>query len=162
MHEGVHLYSLASIYAAFESMTKMYEIFKPEYEEKNRLKLESVNKIEKKRVIYDIPAESLYNGVKNFINEDLKQLILKLQVFLRLNNVLSEETIRDFISAIIDKRTQDRKYEKIYKDFSQFTFTFMNQIKFPELCPLNRPNSKSIDAVYENLANYILNIYPQV
>lgn len=52
MHEGVHLYSLASIYAAFNSIMKMYEVFKPEYEEKNRLKLESVNKSEKKLEFY--------------------------------------------------------------------------------------------------------------
>ena len=51
MHEGVHLYSLASIYAAFNSILKMYEVFKPEYEEKNRLKLESINKTTKKNRI---------------------------------------------------------------------------------------------------------------
>ncbi len=52
MNEGVHLYSLASIYSAFNAISKMYEVFKPEYEEKNRLKLESINKLEKKLEFY--------------------------------------------------------------------------------------------------------------
>ena len=52
MNEGVHIYSLASIYAAFSSIMEMYKVVKPEYEEKNRLKLESINKIEKKIDMY--------------------------------------------------------------------------------------------------------------
>lgn len=52
MNEGVHLYSLASIYSAFNSILEMYEVFKPEYEDKNRLKLESVNKLTKKIQFY--------------------------------------------------------------------------------------------------------------
>lgn len=43
MNEGVHLYSLASIYAAFNSMIEIYEIVKPKYEN-NRLKLEQISK----------------------------------------------------------------------------------------------------------------------
>ena len=49
MNEGVHIYSLASIYAAFSSIMEMYKVVKPEYEEKSRLILESMNKIEKKK-----------------------------------------------------------------------------------------------------------------
>ena len=52
MHEGVHLYSLASIYAAFNSLLEIYTVLKSEYEEKNRLKLESINKITKKIEFY--------------------------------------------------------------------------------------------------------------
>ena len=47
MNEGVHLYSLCAIYAAFNSMKKMYEIVKPKYEN-NRLKIEQISKNEKK------------------------------------------------------------------------------------------------------------------
>ncbi len=44
MNEGVHLYSLASIYAAFKAMLEIYENIEPAYKE-NRLKLESINKV---------------------------------------------------------------------------------------------------------------------
>ena len=47
MNEGVHLYSLASIYAAFNSMINMYEIAKTKYQE-NRLKVEQIIKNTKK------------------------------------------------------------------------------------------------------------------
>ena len=52
MCEGVHLYSLACINAAFNSILEIYEVFKPEYEEKNRLKLENINKLTKKIEMY--------------------------------------------------------------------------------------------------------------
>ena len=47
MNEGVHLYSLASIYAAFMAMIEMYEISKEKYKE-NRLKIEQIIKNTKK------------------------------------------------------------------------------------------------------------------
>ena len=72
MNEGVHLYSLASIYAAFNSIMKMYEVFKPEYEEKNRLKLESINKLGKKLEFYKKEIEKYIN--KNLYNENTKTL----------------------------------------------------------------------------------------
>ena len=57
MKEGVHLYSLASIYAAFNAILKIYDVLKPEYEEKNRLKLESINKLKKKIDFYKAEME---------------------------------------------------------------------------------------------------------
>ena len=47
MHEGVHLYSLASIYGAFKAMLEIYEKIEPEYQE-NRLKLEAIQKLKNK------------------------------------------------------------------------------------------------------------------
>lgn len=45
MHEGVHLYSMASIFAAFNSMLKIYEIMLKDKElETNRLKQENILK----------------------------------------------------------------------------------------------------------------------
>lgn len=45
MHEGVHLYSMASIFAAFNSMLKIYEIILKDKElEANRLKQENIVK----------------------------------------------------------------------------------------------------------------------
>lgn len=52
MHEGVHIYSLASIYAAFKSITEIHGILKPEYETNNRLKVEAMNKLEAQIVKY--------------------------------------------------------------------------------------------------------------
>ena len=72
MNEGVHLYSLSSIYAAFNSMLKIYDVFKPEYEEKNRLKLESINKITKKIEFYKKEIEK-YIDV-NMYNQNTKIL----------------------------------------------------------------------------------------
>ena len=43
MYEGVHLYSMASIYASFDAMIKIYEELKEEFT-KNRVKQENVNK----------------------------------------------------------------------------------------------------------------------
>ena len=38
-NEGIHTYSLATIFAAFDAFIKIYEVVKPEYKE-NRIKLE--------------------------------------------------------------------------------------------------------------------------
>ena len=62
-NEGVHTYSLASIYSAFECLTKMYEILKPSFEN-NRIKLEKMRNEELKI------RESLLK-VKEYINKNL-------------------------------------------------------------------------------------------
>ncbi len=72
MHEGVHLYSLASIYSAFNAILEMYEILKPEYEEKNRLKLESINKLSKKIDFYKKEMDKYIKA--NMYNENTKTL----------------------------------------------------------------------------------------
>lgn len=72
MHEGISLYSLASIYAAFNSIEAIYEVFKPEYEEKNRLKLENVNKLNKKLEFYKKEIEKYIDT--NMYNENTKTL----------------------------------------------------------------------------------------
>lgn len=66
MSEGIHLYSLASIYSAFECMLKMYiALGKNTSEfENNRLKEEKIHKNEKE-------IERLQVGIKKYINENL-------------------------------------------------------------------------------------------
>ena len=72
MNEGVHLYSLAGIYAAFNAMFEMYDVFKAEYEEKNRLKQESINKLRKKVEMY---KQEMEKYIKTYIyNERTKTL----------------------------------------------------------------------------------------
>ena len=45
MHEGVHLYSMSSIFAAYDAMIKIYEIFQNDKDiQNNRLKLENITK----------------------------------------------------------------------------------------------------------------------
>ena len=79
------MYSLASIYAAFNSIEKMYEVFKPEYEEKNRLKLESVNKLEKKLEFYKKEIKkyvdkNLYNEKMNVLKRNTNDEIVDISV----------------------------------------------------------------------------------
>jgi len=66
MNEGIHLYSLASIYAAFECMIKMYKILGKSVSEfqNNRLKEEKVSKNIKQ-------IEKLQMEIKKYINENM-------------------------------------------------------------------------------------------
>ena len=66
MHEGIHLYSLASIYAAFENMINIYNALGKDVSEfeNNRLKEEKINKTKKR-------LEKLQLGIKEYINNNL-------------------------------------------------------------------------------------------
>ena len=66
MCEGVHLYSLASIYAAFDSILNIYRVLGKNVSEfeNNRLKEEKVQKNERE-------IEKIQRGIKNYINENL-------------------------------------------------------------------------------------------
>ena len=66
MHEGIQLYSLASIYAAFENMINIYNILGKNTSEfeNNRLKDEKIAKIKKR-------LEKLQLGIKEYINNNL-------------------------------------------------------------------------------------------
>ena len=63
----------------------MYEVFKPKYEEKNRLKLESVNKIEKKLEFYKKEIKkyvdkNLYNEKMNVLKRNTNDEIVDISV----------------------------------------------------------------------------------
>ncbi len=66
MCEGVHLYSLASIYAAFESILNIYKVLGKNISdfENNRLKEEKVHKNEKE-------IQKLMIGIEQYINENM-------------------------------------------------------------------------------------------
>ena len=66
MNEGIHLYSLASIYAAFESMLGIYRILGKNVSdfENNRLKEEKIQKNERE-------IEKIRRGIKDFIENNL-------------------------------------------------------------------------------------------
>lgn len=85
MFEGVHLYSLVCIYAAFNSMLEIYEIFKPEYAEKNRLKLESINKLTKKinkykKEIKNYIDKNLYNEKLNILKRNTNDDVMDISM----------------------------------------------------------------------------------
>ena len=85
MHEGVHLYSLASIYAAFNSLLEIYDTLKSEYEEKNRLKLESINKMAKrmefyKKEIIKYVKANMYNEQTNTLKRNTKDNIVDISL----------------------------------------------------------------------------------
>ena len=63
MEEGVHLYSLASIYGAFEAIIKIYQVVAPSYES-NRLKLEAMKKEERS-------LEKYQEEIKKYIQNNL-------------------------------------------------------------------------------------------
>ena len=81
MNEGIHLYSLAAIYGAFQAMKKIHEVLKPEFEPNNRLKVEAINKLEAKVILYQ---------------EEIKKYIL--------TNLYDAET-KAFLRNQSDKRT---------------------------------------------------------
>ena len=66
MCEGIHLYSLASIYAAFDSILGIYKALGKNVSEfeNNRLKEEKIQKNERE-------IEKIQRGIKNYINENL-------------------------------------------------------------------------------------------
>ena len=66
MCEGIHLYSLASIYAAFESILGIYRALGTNVSgfENNRLKEEKIQKNERE-------IERIQVGIKNYINENM-------------------------------------------------------------------------------------------
>ena len=67
MHEGIHLYSLSSIYAAFEAILNIYKVLGKnvsDFKGGNRLKNEKVAKSSKE-------IESLQIRIKKYINENL-------------------------------------------------------------------------------------------
>mgnify|MGYP004650388077 CR=1 FL=1 len=63
MNEGIHLYSLASIYAGLNAMEKIYEITKSKYEN-NRLKLEQISK-------NTLRIKSEINDIKKYVEKNL-------------------------------------------------------------------------------------------
>ena len=75
MCEGIHLYSLASIYAAFESILGIYRVLGTNVSgfENNRLKEEKIQKNERE-------IERIQLGIKNYINENMYDEIKKSYV----------------------------------------------------------------------------------
>ena len=76
MHEGISLYSIASIFAAFNSMIKIYEELKEEFI-KNRVKQENVNK--EKELLREMNVKIKEYILKNFYDETKKSFVRNLE-----------------------------------------------------------------------------------
>ena len=109
MHEGVHLYSLASIYAAFNALLEIYAVLKSEYEEKNRLKLESINKRTKKIEFYKkeitkYVKANMYNEQTNTLKRNTNDNIVDISLLgtvvpFKMYNV-KEKTVQNTVERI--------------------------------------------------------------
>lgn len=76
MYEGKHLYSIANIYSAFDSMIKIYEELKEEFV-KNRIKQENVNK--EKEILREELVQIKDYCLKNFYDEEKKSFVRNLE-----------------------------------------------------------------------------------
>ena len=76
MYEGVHLYSMASIYSAYESMINIYDVLKDEFT-KNRVKQENVNK--EKEFLRNEMVQIKDYCLKNFYDEKKNSFVRNLE-----------------------------------------------------------------------------------
>ena len=101
MCEGTHLYSLAAIYAAFESMEKIYDKIYDDYEE-NRIKQEKIRK-EKKEY------QEIKLKIKNYIAEKLY-----------------DKERKTYVRNTQDKKLDTAKQESVKKCFRYFPKNMRN------------------------------------
>ena len=84
MHEGIHLYSVASIFGAFNAMINIYEELKEEFT-KNRVKQENVNKEkellkENKVKIKEFILKNFYDDKKKTFKRNLEDDLLDISI----------------------------------------------------------------------------------
>jgi len=111
MNEGVHLYSLSSIYAAFQSMINIYEKIEPEYQE-NRLKLESINKL-KTKITKNMDEIKKYIS-KNMYDENMKCL---------LRNSNDKKTDISVIGSVVPFKMFGPKEKKVQNTIERINMT---------------------------------------
>jgi GH15 family glucan-1,4-alpha-glucosidase len=71
-NEGIHAYSLAAIFSAFENLIKMYTCVEPEFES-NRLKLENMRK--EKEILEKYLLKIKEHIIKNFYDNNKKSFV---------------------------------------------------------------------------------------
>ena len=126
MHEGVNIYSLASIFSAFDSMIKIYEALQGEFNE-NRLKQENINKQkdELKKGLQEIKKyilDKLYDEEKkSFVrNEEDKWLDSSILGIVTPFNIFSpnEKKVTNTIERInLNLRTYTGGYLRFENDY---------------------------------------------
>lgn len=111
MNEGIHLYSLASIYSAFDTMIKMYELTK-EDSNGNRLKIE-------KQEIAKRQLEEYKGKIKKFIESNLyndKQKIL-------LRNTTDDKTDISILGAVVPFNVFDANEKSVQNTIEKINMT---------------------------------------
>lgn len=111
MHEGVHLYSLASIYAAFKSMLEIYEKIEPGYQE-NRLKLEAINKLKAK-------IEKNMDEIKKYISKNMYDENMKYL----LRNCNDKKTDISVLGAVVPFHLFGAKEKKVQNTVEKINMT---------------------------------------
>jgi len=111
MNEGVHLYSLSSIYAAFKAMIEIYNKIEPEYKE-NRLKIEAIQKIKTK-------IEKYMEEIKRYISKELYNE--KTKSFKR--NLQDDRADISVIGAVVPFKMFGPKEKKVLNTVEKINLT---------------------------------------
>ncbi len=111
MNEGVHLYSLASIYGAFKAMLGIYEKIEPEYTE-NRLKLEAIQKLK-------VKLEKNLDEIKKYISNNMYDENMKCL----LRNKTDKRTDVSIIGAVVPFGLLGAKEKKIENTIERINLT---------------------------------------
>ena len=111
MNEGVHLYSLSSIYSALNIMKKIYEEVKPKFEN-NRLKLEKINKNNAK-------IEKELENIKKFVDENLYNDVTKTLK----RNTQDDKTDISVIGAVFPFNVLSCKDKKVQNTVEKINMT---------------------------------------
>lgn len=125
MCEGIHLYSLSSIYAAFDCILKIYNILDAEFEN-NRLKGEKIEKNKRELEILQVKVKNYINEnmydeeKKSYVrNEDDKKMDISILGSVTPFNVFKpkEKKIRNTIERInLSLRTYTGGYQRFEQD----------------------------------------------
>lgn len=125
MHEGIHLYSIAAIFGAFDAMIKIYEELKEDFT-KNRIKQENVNKEKEvlrqnKVKIKEFIMQNFYDESRKTFKRNLEDDLLDISILGVVNpfNILSakEKKILNTVENInLNLRTYTGGYKRFEKD----------------------------------------------
>ena len=125
MNEGIHLYSLASIFSALECMIKIYDIVKPLYNN-NRLKIENILKEQEilRKQLIEIKKyilSNLYDKEKKCFVRNIKQKEMDISILGAVVpfNIFSvkEKNILNTVERInLTLRTYTGGYKRFEKD----------------------------------------------
>ena len=104
MNEGIHLYSMASIYAAFDSILKIYKVLGKNVSdfENNRLKNEKIQKSK-------LEIEKLQTEVKKYINENMVDEVSNSYV----RNLSDKKTDISLLGGVVPFKVFTPKEKKV-------------------------------------------------
>lgn len=122
MHEGINLYSIASIFGAFSSMIKIYEELKEDFT-KNRIKQENVNKEkeilrEKNVKIKEFILQNFYDENRKTFKRNLEDDLLDISILGLVNpfNIFSAKE-KKILNTVENMNLNLRTYTGGYKRF---------------------------------------------